>query len=110
MDLPFESRHFDLVNCCGALHLFPEVAVVLREIHRVLKPGGRFTAAVFRRGSGALAERRAQIGRSVFGIDAFAPDELSSSLQRAGLSEARCLHAAGRWLIMSAVRSEASAI
>jgi hypothetical protein len=31
-------------------------------------------------------------------------------LQRAGLCEARCLHAAGRWLIMSAVRSEASAI
>ena len=38
--LPFPPACFDVVNCCGALHLFPSPGRVLREIHRVLKPGG----------------------------------------------------------------------
>ncbi len=47
--LPFAGGRFDAVNCCGALHLFPDADLALREVHRVLKPGGRFTVAAFRR-------------------------------------------------------------
>jgi SAM-dependent methyltransferase len=39
--LPFADETFDGVLCLNALHHQPSYAVALREIHRVLKPGGR---------------------------------------------------------------------
>ena len=42
--LPFADASFDGVLCMNALHHLPSYAQALREIHRVLKPGG---AAVF---------------------------------------------------------------
>lgn len=39
--LPFADATFDGVLCMNALHHHPSYAVALREIHRVLKAGGR---------------------------------------------------------------------
>ena len=39
--LPFAADTFDGVLCMNALHHLPSYAIALREIHRVLKPGGR---------------------------------------------------------------------
>ena len=39
--LPFVAGSFDGVLCMNALHHLPSYAAALREIHRVLKPGGR---------------------------------------------------------------------
>jgi SAM-dependent methyltransferase len=39
--LPFVTGSFDGVLCMNALHHLPSYAAALREIHRVLKPGGR---------------------------------------------------------------------
>lgn len=39
--LPFADESFEGVLCLNALHHLPSYAVALREIHRVLKPGGR---------------------------------------------------------------------
>jgi len=38
--LPFADSVFPYVNCCGALHLFDRPEAALKEIRRVLKPGG----------------------------------------------------------------------
>ncbi|MCD6337791.1 MAG: class I SAM-dependent methyltransferase [Verrucomicrobia bacterium] len=38
--LPFEDNFFDLVTSFGVLDYFPHFDSILREIHRVLKPGG----------------------------------------------------------------------
>lgn len=38
--LPFADGAFPYVNCCGALHLFDNPKTALREISRVLEPGG----------------------------------------------------------------------
>jgi ubiquinone/menaquinone biosynthesis C-methylase UbiE len=104
MALPFDEERFDRVNCCGALHLFPDAAHVLGEIARVLRPTGRFTVAAIRRGEGAGAERRARRRQQSVGLTAFTPSELEARFERAGLSETRCLHAARSWLIMSAAK------
>jgi len=53
--LPFSGDHFDVVNCCGALHLFANLDAVLHEINRVLKGGGRFTLAAYRKRAGRLS-------------------------------------------------------
>jgi len=38
--LPFVSGAFPCVNCCGALHLFDQPDPALREMERVVGPGG----------------------------------------------------------------------
>jgi SAM-dependent methyltransferase len=43
--LPFKAGSFDFVFFCGALHHFERFEIVLREVRRVLKPGGRLIAA-----------------------------------------------------------------
>ena len=39
--LPFDDGAFDVVACQHALHRFPDRAGILREMRRVLRPGGR---------------------------------------------------------------------
>ncbi len=41
--LPFIAGAFTAINCCGALHLFDQAVPALREMKRVLVPGGHFT-------------------------------------------------------------------
>ena len=106
LNLPFPPDHFDVVNCCGALHLFPDVPRALREIHRVLRPSGRFTVATFRRSDGRVARLRAATRRRLTGLDAFSSRDLESLLQAAGLSDVQCHHARAAWLIMSARKPE----
>ncbi|MHC0430277.1 class I SAM-dependent methyltransferase [Streptomyces sp. O3] len=48
LELPFADASIGGVNCWNALQAFPEQAdVALREIGRVLKPGGTFTLMTF---------------------------------------------------------------
>ena len=42
--LDFPNNHFDCVVCMGVLHRAVNVVHVLREVRRVLKPGGQFVA------------------------------------------------------------------
>lgn len=38
---PFEDNQFDLVSCCFAIYYAEDMPFTIREMHRVLKPGGR---------------------------------------------------------------------
>jgi SAM-dependent methyltransferase len=104
-DLPFAPRQFDLVNCCGAFHLFPAVDEVLREVRRVLRPAGRLTVAAFRRRPTYLSARVAERRRRVTGVDAFLPSEFAARLARAGFGETRCLYERRAWFLMVAAGS-----
>jgi SAM-dependent methyltransferase len=44
--IPFPSQNFDLVLCTQMLQYVPDPALVISEIHRVLKPGGRLLLSV----------------------------------------------------------------
>lgn len=38
--MPFDDASFDLIVCFSVLHHIPNVSTVIREMHRVLRPGG----------------------------------------------------------------------
>ena len=40
--LPFSDGSFDVVYCNDSFHHYPSPQNVLREVHRVMKPGGTF--------------------------------------------------------------------
>lgn len=46
LDMPFDDASFDVVICSEVLEHIHDYRGVLREIERVLRPGGRFVASV----------------------------------------------------------------
>jgi len=104
MALPFSDDEFDVVNCCGAIHLFPDVPRAFREVGRVLKPGGIFLSATLRRKPGRMGKGLAGLRQRVAAIDSFQQDELDLHFRRAGLQDTQCHHDKRAWLIMTAVK------
>jgi ubiquinone/menaquinone biosynthesis C-methylase UbiE len=45
-NLPFANDSFDKVFCINVIYFWDQPAMHLREVHRVLKPGGEFFAAI----------------------------------------------------------------
>ncbi len=82
--LPFDDKSVENVNCGGALHLFPDVRPIWREVSRVLKPGGVFTGMTIASVSGIIGRMQRWVvgrGRATF----FHPDQLGADLSAVGL-------------------------
>ncbi len=50
-DLPFDDGSFDLVYSNGVIHHLPQTEAVVREFHRVLRPGGTAIVMLYHRAS-----------------------------------------------------------
>jgi len=61
--LPFETASFDLVVCFTSLHCFPDPARAVKELARVLRPGGRVTGSAFLTDSGLRFKPMIAAGR-----------------------------------------------
>lgn len=44
--LPYSDHSFDHVISCGVFHFFGELAVIAKEISRIIKPGGIFAFTI----------------------------------------------------------------
>ena len=49
--LPLQDAALDGVHAGAALHCWPRIEMGLSEIHRSLKPGGKFFATTFKKGA-----------------------------------------------------------
>lgn len=101
--LPFRDSSVDVVNCCGALHLFSDVRRVLVELRRVIKPNGRLSVATVLRTSSPLNRLKAYLDDKFWGVHYFREDELKGLLDEAGFEPA-VYHARGIWMIAGGVR------
>lgn len=68
-ELPFDEATFDCVTSIGVLHHTPHTEKGVHEIHRVLKPGGKFLTMLYYRDSAlyrfGLPVRRFLEGKSI---------------------------------------------
>jgi ubiquinone/menaquinone biosynthesis C-methylase UbiE len=96
--LPFRDASLEVANCCGALHLFPDIPRALRELSRVIRAQGRFSMAVSLRGSSALGRLSGAVSKSLFGVHAFSREELKTLLDETSF-EPEIHHAKGAWMI-----------
>jgi len=63
--LPFRSESFDAATTNHVLHLVPDWQRVLREIDRVLRPGGSYFTVIERHRGTMLTERYREIARGL---------------------------------------------
>lgn len=84
--LPFEKDLFDGALCCGSLHMFRDTVVALREIARVMKPGGALSVFTFTAGNaGILKFRRVREWyRKEHGLHVFDLAEMEQDLKASG--------------------------
>ncbi|HEY4453153.1 MAG TPA: methyltransferase domain-containing protein [Pseudonocardiaceae bacterium] len=85
--LPLRTEIADAVVSMAALQLIPDPAAALREMVRVLGPGGRLAIMVPTSGPAAL--RLAQLIPDVLGVRVFDGDEIADGLLDAGLSKVK---------------------
>jgi 2-polyprenyl-6-hydroxyphenyl methylase/3-demethylubiquinone-9 3-methyltransferase len=96
--LPFADQHFDIVCCCDVLEHLDSIDVVIKELSRVLKPGGIFFFDTINRtfASKFFAIKIAQdcrltrfVPRNVHVWEKFIrPHELAASLRQHGFPQA----------------------
>lgn len=88
--LPFPDNAFDLVTGVETHFWWADIAAALREIRRVLKPGGRVVliAEVYK-GADALASRLCEKVAPVTGMKMFTIDEHREVLASAGFADVR---------------------
>lgn len=82
----FDADTFDRVACCWALHLFGDVLAALREMHRVLHPGGWLAGTTLVNRYVLAVPGVHTIARRILGVDAFAVEDIRELFHEAGFS------------------------
>ena len=87
-DLPMDDATVDRVLTVNTVYFWPDLAVALREVRRVLAPDGRLVIGIR---DGSVMQ---QVSPEVFTLRS--PDEIRSALEAAGFSEVRVRSAPDR--------------
>ena len=76
--LPYEDNKFDLVTAVETVYFWPDLPNCLKEVRRVVKPGGRFAIMV------EVLENDSVWTDVVEGMTAYSPEQLKEMLEGAG--------------------------
>ncbi|MEZ4402661.1 MAG: methyltransferase domain-containing protein [Kofleriaceae bacterium] len=92
--LPFADGAFAGVNNAGALHAYDDAEQALREVRRVLRPGGVFVGSTFAQAPTLLG----RVAARVAGIRRYDPGELRAQLSRLGFGDYEELRLGGAFV------------
>ncbi|KUH82379.1 MULTISPECIES: methyltransferase domain-containing protein [unclassified Mycobacterium] len=84
-NLPFADGVADATTCLAALYLINEPFQAIRELARVLKPGGRMVILTSLAPGGVSTSRRGKLMQRASGVRMFGRDEVTGFLRGAGL-------------------------
>ncbi len=101
-NLPFKDSSFDAVNCCGALHLFPNINKTLSEVHRILKPGGKFSMALTMKTNTPFNKLKSGLDKKYMDVNYYYVDEFSNMLEKAGF-EPKVYHCKILWMLFGGI-------
>jgi SAM-dependent methyltransferase len=76
--LPYNDEMFDLVTAVETVYFWPNLPDCLQEVHRVLKPGGKFAIMV------EVVDNDSKWTSIVDGMTAYTPEQLKTLLDDAG--------------------------
>ena len=76
--LPYDDNKFDLVTAVETVYFWPDLPNCLKEVRRVVKPGGRFAIMV------EVLENDSVWTDVVDGMTAYSPEQLKEMLEGAG--------------------------
>ena len=79
--LPYEDGMFDLVTAVETVYFWPNLPSCLKEVRRVLKPGGHFAIMV------EVVDTDSKWTNVVEGMNAYTPEQLKSLLDDAGFTQ-----------------------
>lgn len=82
--LPFADEVADAATCLAALYLINDPYQAIRELTRVLRPGGRLAILTSLSPGGVSTSRRGRLMRKAGGVHMFGRDEITSFLRGAG--------------------------
>ncbi|SEE87215.1 Methyltransferase domain-containing protein [Rhodococcus jostii] len=85
VSLPFDDRTFDAVCCFAALYLVAEPCAVLREMVRVLAPGGRIAVTTSYGRESLFLRKGLELGAALCGARVFDRTTVPAFLAAAGL-------------------------
>lgn len=85
--LAFADGAFDVVTAFETVYFWPDIVASMREVRRVLKPGGVFLICNETDGTQPSASRWAGI---IDGMTNYTQESLSAILREAGFSDLRC--------------------
>ena len=85
--LPFENDTFDLATAVETVYFWPDLQAGLKEIRRVLKPGGQI--AIFNEGSD---QSILEVWPKIDGMRIYTPAEITKELEDAGFENVHVEH------------------
>ena len=77
-NLPYEDGKFDLVTAVETVYFWPNLLECMKEVNRVLKPGGKFAIMV------EVVEGDSVWTKVVDGMNAYSPEQLTQMVEEAG--------------------------
>ena len=77
-NLPYEDGKFDLVTAVETVYFWPNLPECMKEVGRVLKPGGKFAIMV------EVVEGDSVWTKVVDGMNAYSPEQLTQMVEEAG--------------------------
>ena len=97
-ELPFEAEQFDVVTAFETVYFWSDLPQCLREVRRVLKPGGTFLICNESSGDTDKDEKWTEI---IGGMTIYKDIELKAYLEQAGFHDVQ-IHKKKSWLCITA--------